>query len=55
MDKNSKVLIIVFVIVIVVSVFFTYKRAFIDKNFEVIYSEEEEETGKEEIEEEVLE
>jgi hypothetical protein len=36
MDKNSKILIIVFVIVIVVSVFFTYKRAFIERNYEVI-------------------
>jgi len=54
-DKNSKILIIIFVLVILASIFLTYKRAFIDKDFEVIYSEEEEEETGEELEEEVLE
>lgn len=36
MDKKSKVLIIVFVVIILISIFFTYKRAFLDRNFEII-------------------
>ena len=36
MDKKSKILIAVFVVLIIISVFLTYKRAFIDRNFEII-------------------
>ncbi len=42
MDKKSKILIVIFVIAIFFSIFFTYKRAFVDRNFEIISSEEEE-------------
>ena len=51
MDKSSKILIIVFILVILASIFFSYRRAFIDKDFEVMYSE----GTEEEVEEEVLE
>lgn len=40
MDKKSKYLIIVFVVLILISIFFTYKRSFVDKNFEIISEEE---------------
>ena len=33
MDKKSKILISVFIVSIFVSIFFTYKRSFIDQNF----------------------
>ncbi len=36
MEKKSKILILVFVVIIFISIFFTYKRAFIDKNFIII-------------------
>ncbi len=51
MDKKSKVLIILFIITILISVFFTYKRSFIDRNFLIIEEEEvaEEETTEEEF------
>lgn len=42
MDKKSKILITVFIVVIIVSIFFTYKRSFVDKNFIIEESEEEE-------------
>lgn len=53
MDKKSKVLIIIFIIAVFISIFFTYKRAFIDRNFEII---QEEESNEEELatEEEVV-
>ena len=35
-DKKSKILIVIFVVVILFSIFFTYKRAFIDRNFIVV-------------------
>ncbi len=53
MDKNSKILITVFVLIALASIFFTYKRAFMDKDFEVINSEEEEVAGEETEETEV--
>jgi len=42
MDKKSKILIIVFVIIMLVSIFLTYKRSFVDKNFIIEESEKEE-------------
>jgi hypothetical protein len=47
MDKNSKILILVFIAVILVSIFLTYKRAFVDRDFEIL-EEEAEEGGLEE-------
>lgn len=41
MDKKSKILIIIFIITILVSIFLTYQRSFIDQNFIIIESEEE--------------
>lgn len=51
MDKKSKFLIVIFVIAIFVSVFFTYKRAFLDKNFTIVEEEVAEEETQEIIEE----
>jgi hypothetical protein len=48
MDNKSKILIAIFIAIILVSVFLTYKRSFVDKNFEIFTSEEE---GSEEISE----
>ena len=45
MDKKSKFLIAIFIIIMLISIFFTYQRAFVDKDFEIISSEEE--TGEE--------
>jgi hypothetical protein len=42
MDKKSKILIGIFILIIFVSIFFTYKRSFIDKNFEIVEEEVEE-------------
>lgn len=53
MDKKSKVLIIVFIITIFVSIFFTYKRSFVDRNF-LIIEEEEEILEEEPVEEELV-
>jgi len=39
MDKKSKILIIIFVIAILVSILFTYKRSLFEQNF-VIFEEE---------------
>ena len=39
MDKKSKTLIIIFVITIFISIFLTYKRAFIDRNFKIVEEE----------------
>ena len=47
MDKQSKFLIIIFVVFILISIFFTYKRAFIDRNFIIEESEIEEELVEE--------
>lgn len=41
MDKNSKILIVIFVVLIFVSIFFTYKRAFIDRDFIILEEAEE--------------
>jgi len=35
MDRKSKILVIVFVIIIFASVFLTYKRSFVDRDFEI--------------------
>lgn len=40
MDKKSKVLIIIFIIAVFISIFFTYKRSFVDRNFLIIEEEE---------------
>lgn len=53
MDKKSKVLIGVFFVAILVSIFFTYQRSFVDRNF-IIFEEEAEEEIIEETEEESL-
>lgn len=39
MDNKSKVLFVVFFIFLAFSIFFTYKKYMIDKNFEIIESE----------------
>lgn len=41
METRSKTLIVLFVVVMIVSIVLTYKRAFIDKDFEIINLEEE--------------
>lgn len=46
MDKKSKILIGIFILIIFVSIFFTYKRSFIDKNFEIVEEEVEEEISE---------
>ena len=40
MDKKSKILIAIFVVLVIVSIFLTYKRAFVDRDFDIINSEE---------------
>lgn len=60
MDKKSKVLIILFIITIFISIFFTYKRSFMDRDFLIIEEEvvTEEEDGVEEeliVEDEAIE
>ncbi len=40
MDKKSKVLILILILAILISLFFTYKRAFVDKHFKIIDSED---------------
>lgn len=45
MDRKSKILIIVFIVAILVSIFFTYKRAFVDRNFIIVAEEAKEEIG----------
>lgn len=54
MDKKSKLLLVILILSILTSIFFTYKRAFIDQNFTIIEEEAEEETAIEEITEETL-
>jgi len=41
MDKKSKILVVVFIILILFSIYLTFKRAFVDKNFDIINTEEE--------------
>jgi len=40
MDKKSKILIFIFLLIVLASVFLTYKRSFLDRNFEIINSED---------------
>lgn len=40
MDRKSKYLIAIFIVFILASVFLTYKRSFIDRDFEIINEEE---------------
>jgi len=40
MERKSKYLVGLFIIIIVVSVFLTYKRSFVDHDFEIISEEE---------------
>ena len=47
MDKKSKILVVAFIISILVSIFFTYKRSFIDHNFLIIEEETEAYTEEE--------
>ena len=49
MDRKSKILILIFVLVTLVSIFFTYKRSFVDRNFIILEGEDatEEEAGEE--------
>mgnify|MGYP001599454962 CR=1 FL=1 len=54
MDNKSKILIIIFIIIIFVSIFLTYKRSFIDKNF-IITEEEAEEEAEVGVEEDATE
>ncbi len=39
MDKKSKILVVIFIAMMLVSVFFTYKRSFLDHNFSIIQEE----------------
>jgi len=50
MDKKSKILVMFFVVFIFVSIFFTYKRAFLDKNFIIVEEEVIEDESSEVIE-----
>ncbi len=43
-NKKSKILIAVFILAIFVSIFFTYKRSFVDKSFLIFEEETSEET-----------
>lgn len=36
MDKKSKILIVGFIILIMISIGFTYSRAFVDQDFEIV-------------------
>ncbi len=40
MDRNSKILLTVLIILLIASIFFTYYRFFITKDFTVLESEE---------------
>ena len=57
MDKKSKILIAIFILIVLVSVFFTYKRSFIDRNFTITEEEatEDETVSEEEVIEEIAE
>ena len=43
MSKQSKILVVTFVVMVLVSIFFTYKRSFLDRDFLIIQEEAEEE------------
>jgi len=36
MDKKSKILLVIFLILVAVSVYFTYGRSFITRNYEIV-------------------
>ncbi|MFZ2150021.1 MAG: hypothetical protein WAV15_02600 [Minisyncoccia bacterium] len=56
MDNKSKTLIAIFILIVLVSVFFTYKRSFIDGNFTITEEvPEDEAVGGDEITEELPE
>ncbi len=38
MDKNTKILLLIIFVMIICSVFLTYKRAFVDRDFEITNS-----------------
>lgn len=40
MDSKSKYLIAGFIVLVLISVYLTYKRSFVDQNFEIISEEE---------------
>lgn len=42
MDRKSKILIIIFIVIILVSIFLTYKRSFVDHDFIIVEEEAEE-------------
>ncbi|MFA5937050.1 MAG: hypothetical protein WC822_04190 [Candidatus Paceibacterota bacterium] len=42
MDKNSKILFYVLIVLLVASIFFTYYRSFITKDFTILENSEEE-------------
>ena len=44
MDKKSKILIAIFCVAILVSILFTYKRSFLDRNFAIVEEDEAEES-----------
>lgn len=44
MDKKSGILLIVLLLLIIVSIYLTYERSFITKDYEVLISEEEGQT-----------
>lgn len=39
MDRKSKILILIFIVGVFVSIFFTYKRSFLDRDF-IIFEEQ---------------
>ena len=43
MSKQSKILVATFIVMVLVSIFFTYKRSFLDRDFLIIQEEVEEE------------
>jgi len=47
MEKKSKILITVFILAILISILFTYKRSFVDRNFILIEEEVEEDLSEE--------
>jgi len=42
MDKKNKFLLVAFLLLVILSIFLTYKRSFIDRDFEIIDSGSEE-------------
>ncbi len=45
MDKKSKILLVILLLLTAVSVYLTYERAFITKDFEIINEVQEEDTS----------